>query len=109
MSYAAGFLTSFERAATSWTVSWKGQARGSPGEQPTKYELVINLGTAGASTTIPQSLLLRADRVIDMNRRDLVAAAVLAVLAKPIASMSWAGVPRISSSARRPRRASQAR
>jgi putative ABC transport system substrate-binding protein len=67
MSYAPSFTDSFRRAATYVDKILKGAKPADlPVEQPTKFELVINVKTAKTlGLTIPPSLRLRADQLVE--------------------------------------------
>ncbi len=67
MSYGPNFLALFRRMADYVNKILRGtKPEDLPVEQPTRYDLIVNLTTAKAlGLKIPESFLLRADEVIE--------------------------------------------
>jgi putative tryptophan/tyrosine transport system substrate-binding protein len=67
MSYGPNYPGQFRRAAEYVDKILRGTKPGDiPVEQPTKFDLIVNLKTAKAlGLTIPETFLVRADEVIE--------------------------------------------
>jgi putative ABC transport system substrate-binding protein len=66
MTYSAAEADMYRHAANVDKILKGAKPAELPVEQPTKYELVINLATAKAiGLTIPESFLLRANELIE--------------------------------------------
>jgi putative ABC transport system substrate-binding protein len=67
LSYGPDQVDTFRRAATYVDRILRGEKPGDlPVQFPTKYEMVVNLKTAKAlGLTVPQSILLRADEIVE--------------------------------------------
>ena len=67
LSYGVDFVDTFRRAASYVDRILRGEKPGDlPVQFPTKYEMIVNLKTAKAlGLTVSQSMLLRADEVIE--------------------------------------------
>ena len=67
MSYGPNFPALFQRMADYVNKILRGtKPEDLPVEQPTRYDLIVNLTTAkGLGLKIPESFLLRADEVIE--------------------------------------------
>ena len=67
LSFGTDQIDSYRRAASYVDRLLRGEKPGDlPVQFPTKFEMVVNLKTAkGLGLTVPQSILLRADEVIE--------------------------------------------